>query len=57
MTKFEVVYLSGSYQFFYVNADTQAEAEEMVWKGNLTPDFTEPDSWEYCWAIEQEEEK
>ena len=57
MPKFEVVYFSGSYEFFYVNADTQAEAEEMVWKGNLTPDFTEPDSWEYCWAIEQEEEK
>tara|TARA_R110002020_G_scaffold116196_1_gene266400 strand:- start:2358 stop:2531 length:174 start_codon:yes stop_codon:yes gene_type:complete len=57
MPKFEIVYLAGTYEFFYVTADTKAEAEELVWKGNLTPDITETDSWEYCWAIEQEEEE
>ena len=57
MPKYEIVYLAGTYEFFYVTADTKAEAEELVWKGNLTPDITETDSWEYCWAIEQEEEE
>ena len=55
MPKFEVAYLSSTYEFFYITADTEEAAKEVVWQGNLTPDITENASWEYCWAIQQED--
>jgi hypothetical protein len=51
MPEFEVSYLSSTYEFFYVTADTKEEAESLVWEGNLLPDATENNSWVHSWTI------
>jgi len=56
MPEFEVSYLSSTYEFFYVTADTKEEAESLVWEGSLLPDATENNSWVHSWTILQGED-
>ena len=51
MPEFEVSYLSSTYEYFFVTADTKEEAESLVWEGNLLPDATENNSWVHSWTI------
>ena len=51
MPEFEVSYLSSTYEYFFVTADTKEEAESLVWEGNLLPDATENNSWAHSWTI------
>ena len=51
MPEFEVSYLSSTYEYFFVTADTKEEAESLVWEGNLLPDDTENNSWVHSWTI------